>query len=133
MQFSCSLEVGDAARKSGIAFYKRILEYREAAIYSLLSSLESARVFTVLANTDTSPKLDLSIEGMHSQHFSVGVFIFMLFTIFVFSAIVYSVVFGKYAPKTMRLGEKIMFGGIILGIMVAIVFGALQMLSGILF
>lgn len=57
----------------------------------------------------------------------------MLLTIFVFSAIVYSVVFGKYAPKTMRLGEKIMFGAIILGIVVAIIFGAMQMLGGILF
>jgi hypothetical protein len=70
---------------------------------------------------------------MRSQQFSVGVFIFMLLTIFVFSAIVYSVVFGKYAPKTMRLGEKILFGAIILGIVVAIIFGATQMLGGFLF
>lgn len=70
---------------------------------------------------------------MRSQQFSVGVFIFMLITILVFSAIVYAVVFGKYAPKTMRLGEKVLFGAIILGIVVAIIFGALQMLSGYLF
>jgi hypothetical protein len=70
---------------------------------------------------------------MRSQQFSVGVFIFMLLTIFVFSAIVYSVVFGKYAPKTMRMGEKILFGAIILGIVVAIIFGATQMLGGFLF
>lgn len=95
--------------------------------------MELNRIFTVLVNADTSPKLDLSIEGMNSQQFSVGVFLFMLLTIFVFSAIVYSVVFGKYAPKTMRLGEKIMFGAIIIGIVVAIIFGALQMLSGYLF
>jgi cytochrome b561 len=119
--------------RCGIAFYKRNFEHEGAVIYPLLGSLESTRVFAILAATDTSPKLDLSIEGMQSQHFSVGVFIFMLFTIFVFSAIVYSVVFGKYAPKTMRLGEKILFGAIILGIIAAIVFGALQMLSGYLF
>lgn len=70
---------------------------------------------------------------MRSQQFSVGVFFFMLLTIFVFSAIVYFVAFGKYAPKTMRPGEKVMFGAIILGIVVAIIFGALQMLSGYLF
>ena len=70
---------------------------------------------------------------MRSQQFSVGVFVFMLLTIFVFSAIVYSVVFGKFAPKTMRLGEKILFGAIILGIVVAIIFGAAQMLGGFLF
>jgi len=95
--------------------------------------LDLNRFFAVLVNTDSTPKLDLSIEGMRSQQFSVGVFFFMLLGIFVFSAIVYSVVFGKYAPKTMRLGEKIMFGGIILGIIIAVIFGALQMLGGYLF
>ena len=95
--------------------------------------MDFTRLFTVLANTDSSSKLDLSIEGMRSQQFSVGVFFFMLLGIFVFSAIVYSVVFGKYAPKTMRLGEKIMFGAIIFGIIVAVIFGAIQMLSGFLF
>ncbi len=89
--------------------------------------------FSILASTDTSPKLDLSIEGMRSQQFSVGVFFFMLLGILVFSGIVYSVVFGKYAPKTMRTGEKVMFGAIILGIIGAVIFGALQMLSGYLF
>jgi len=106
---------------------------REAVIKALLNSLEFDRVFSVLANTDSSPNLDLSIEGMRSQQFSVGIFFFMLLTIFVFAAIVYSVVFGKYAPKTMRTGEKILFGAIILGIVIAIVFGAMQMLSGYLF
>lgn len=98
----------------------------------LLSDLHLT-YFSILANTDTSPKLDLSIEGMRSQQFSVGVFFFMLLGILVFSGIVYSVVFGKYAPKTMRTGEKVMFGAIILGIIAAVIFGALQMLSGYLF
>ena len=88
---------------------------------------------SILANADISHKLDLSIEGMRSQQFSVGVFIFMLIGILVFSGIVYSVMFGKYAPKTMRVGETVMFGAIILGIIAAVIFGALQMLSGYLF
>jgi len=95
--------------------------------------LELNRIFTVLVNTDSSPKLDLSVEGMRSQQFSVGVFFFMLLGIFVFSAIVYSVVFGKYAPKTMRRGEKILFGAIILGIVLAVIFGAIQMLGNYYF
>ncbi len=70
---------------------------------------------------------------MRSQQFSVGVFFFLMLGIFIFSSIVYSVVFGKYAPKTLRLGEKILFGAIIVGIVVAIIFAALQMLSGYLF
>lgn len=82
---------------------------------------------------DSAYKLDLSIEGMRSQQYSVGVFLFLLLGIFIFSSIVYSVVFGKYAPKTLRLGEKILFGAIIIGIIVAIIFAALQMLSGYLF
>lgn len=87
----------------------------------------------MLATTDAPAKLDLSIEGMRSQQFSVGVFIFMIATIAVFAAIVYFVAFGKFAPKTMRAGEKVMFGAIILGILVAVIFGAIQMLSGYLF
>jgi hypothetical protein len=88
---------------------------------------------SIVANADTPPKIDLSIEGMRSQQYSIGVFIFLLIGIFIFSSIVYSVVFGKYAPKTLRLGEKILFGSIIVGIVVAIIFAALQMLSGYLF
>ena len=70
---------------------------------------------------------------MRSQQFSVGIFVFMLLTILVFSAIVYFVAFGKFAPKAMKPGEKLMFGAIILGIVAAIVFAALQMLTGYLF
>ncbi len=85
------------------------------------------------ANSSAYPRIDLSIEGLRSQQFSVGVFLFLLLGIFVFSSIVYSVVFGKYAPKTLRRGEKILFGAIIVGIAFAIIFAALQMLSGYLF
>ncbi len=70
---------------------------------------------------------------MRSQQFSVAVFFFMLLGVLVFSGIVYTVIFSKLAPKEMRLGEKVMFGAIILGIIFAVIFGALQMLSGYLF
>lgn len=86
-----------------------------------------------LATQEVSPKLDLSIEGMRSQEFSVGVFVFMLIGIVVFTGIVFAVMFGKSAPKTMKRGEKVMFGAIILGIIAAVAFGATQMLSGYLF
>jgi hypothetical protein len=43
------------------------------------------------------------------------------------------VMFGSNAPKTMRLGEKIMFGLIITGVIVAVIFGGLQMLGGSLY
>jgi len=100
-------------------------------LQSLLIGLQHNVV--LLVTSDTSPKLDLSIEGMRSQQFSVGVFFFLLLGIAVFSAIVWGVMFGKHAPKTTRLGERLMFGAIILGIVAAIIFGALQMVVGYLF
>jgi hypothetical protein len=105
-----------------------------ATIPSLLSLISALQHNVVLwVSDDTSPKLDLSIEGMRSQQFSVGVFFFLLLGVVVFSSIVYGVLFGKHAPKTTRLGERLMFGAIILGIVVAVIFGALQMVAGYLF
>lgn len=79
-----------------------------------------------------SPKLDLSIEGMNSQEFSVGVFYFMLVGIAVFSAIIYF--FMRSAKDArMRTGEKLMFGAIILGVVIAVLFGATQMVFDYLF
>jgi hypothetical protein len=80
-----------------------------------------------------APKIDLSIEGMRSQQFSVGVFFFMLVGVVVFSGMIYAVAFGRGAPKQMKTGEKVMFGAIILGTVCAVVFGGLQLLSGELF
>lgn len=57
----------------------------------------------------------------------------MLLGVVVFSGIVFMVMFGNHAPKQMRLGEKVMFALIIVGIVVAVIFGALQMLGGNLF
>lgn len=70
---------------------------------------------------------------MRSQEFSEGVFAFLLFGIIVFSGIVAALMFNKNRPKEIRIGERIMFGAIILGIVVAVIFGALQLLGGYLF
>ena len=91
-------------------------------------------VAAALGEYPNNPKLDLSIEGMRSQRFSVGVFVFLLIGILVFSGIIYAVIKGAHAPKEkMRLGEKLMFAAIIMGVVVAVVFGATQMVSGLLF
>jgi hypothetical protein len=84
-------------------------------------------------SNQVSPKLDLSIEGMRSQQFSEAVFAFLLVGIFVFSVIVVIFWFSKNRPNEARLGEKMMFAGIVLGVVVAVIFGALQMVGGILF
>jgi len=86
-----------------------------------------------VANADLSPKLDLSIEGMRSQQFSEGVFIFLMVGIVVFSGIIIAVIFSKNRPEKMRMGEKLMFAAIIFGVAMAVLFGALQMLNGYLF
>lgn len=102
-------------------------------IYKLIENFGLHGNLFAVESGYTSPKIDMSIEGMRSQQFSVAVFFFMLLGVVVFSSIVYSVISSKSAPKKMRLGEKIMFGAIILGIIFAVIFGALQMLSGYLF
>lgn len=99
---------------------------------TLLAHLGREGSFSVLSG-GASPKLDMSIEGMRSQQFSVGVFFFMLLGVLVFSGIIYAVAFGKYAPKTMKTGEKVMFGAIIFGTVLAVVFGGMQLLTGDLF
>lgn len=84
-------------------------------------------------SSDISPKLDLSIEGMRSQQFSEWVFVFLMLGIVVFSGIIIALMFNKNQSNKMRLGERLMFGAIIFGVVSAVVFGALQMLGGYLF
>ncbi|MGO9869936.1 MAG: hypothetical protein ACLPJY_20045 [Rhodomicrobium sp.] len=87
----------------------------------------------VLALTGPAPRLDLSIEGMHSQRFGVGVFFLLMLGIVLFAAIIIAVFRGAGGQKVTRTGEKWMFGAIILGVVAAVVFASLQMLSGVLF
>jgi branched-subunit amino acid permease len=70
---------------------------------------------------------------MRSQQFSEGVFAFLLIGIVVFSGIVIALMFSKNRPEKVRPGERFMFAAIIIGIAVAVIFGALQMLGGYLF
>ncbi len=78
-------------------------------------------------------RLDLSIEGMQSQRFGVGVFILLMFGIALFAGIIIAVMHGTRGQRVSRTGEKVMFGAIIFGVVVAVVFASLQMLSGVLF
>lgn len=58
---------------------------------------------------------------------------FLLIGIVVFSGIVIALLFSSNRSKKIRMGERLMFAAIILGVVVAVVFGALQMLGGYLF
>jgi hypothetical protein len=86
-----------------------------------------------LALTAPGSQLDLSIEGMHSQRFGVGVFILLMVGIVVFAGIILSVMRGTDGQQITRTGEKLMFGAIIAGVLAAVAFASLQMLSGVLF
>lgn len=101
---------------------------------SIQSSITQSNLIKVTqANPQISPKLDLSIEGMRSQQFSEGVFIFLMIGIIVFSAILSVLIFGKNRQQKVKTGEIILIGAIILGVLGAVAFAAMQMLGGYLF
>ena len=74
--------------------------------------------------------IDMSIEGLRSQEFSVAIFFFLVVSLIFFAFIIW-----LYLPKDkkkMRIGEKIMFGSLIAGIFIAIGMGYLQLIEGFL-
>lgn len=87
----------------------------------------------ILALAAPGSGIDLSIEGMQSQRFGVGVFCLLMLGIVLFACIIIAVMHGSGGKKVTRTGEKLMFGAIIFGVVAAVVFASLQMLSGVLF
>lgn len=91
----------------------------------LVTEAEKARPFGI----------DMSIESMSSQQFSVGIFYFLVVAIIIFVGITFMFMFKGTKGKTLSLkkGEIIMFVWILFGVVVAIIFGAAQMMYGYLF
>jgi hypothetical protein len=81
---------------------------------------------------DLQPGMGMTIEGMETQEFSVGIFYFLVICIFVFTAIVFMFMFKDKTQK-LKKGEKWLFAWILFGVVVATVFGAAQLLHGFLF
>ena len=75
--------------------------------------------------------IDTSIEGLKSQEVSVGIFYFLIASIVVFTIFVF--MFMTKGKTNLKKGEKILFVWILLGVVVAVIFGASQMLHGYLF
>ncbi|MGA7594022.1 MAG: hypothetical protein WCA64_02395 [Gallionella sp.] len=99
----------------------------------LIYAINTIQLLVSQVNSEISPKLDLSIEGMRSQEFSEWIFVFLMVGILLFSGIIIALMFNKNRPKKARMGESILFGAIILGVVVAVIIAAMQMLGGILF
>lgn len=100
-----------------------------AIFTNLIQALEYfGLVFTIQAPFDEYT----GIEGPHSQQFSVAIFFFMVLAIVLFAAIAIAFMGGKNS-KSLKTGEKWLFAWIFLGIVVSIIFGALQLLGGYLF
>jgi len=75
----------------------------------------------------------MTIEGMKSQQYSVGIFIFMVFGVVVFLGIITQFLLSGRKNNTMKRGEMILFIWIILGTLGAAIFGGMQLLQGRLF
>lgn len=98
----------------------------------LLAQSDTTQVPASTATMVEETEQEWGIEGTRSQEFSVGIFIFLIISIIVFTAIVVKFMLtGK--GKKLKLGEKIMFAWIFLGIVAAIIMGATQLLHGQLF
>jgi len=84
------------------------------------------------ALASTKPDYNSGIEGMDSQEWSVGIFIFLTISILVFAGIVVKFMTADRTSKIKR-GEMFLFAWILLGVVAAIIFGTLQLLQGRLF
>jgi hypothetical protein len=95
--------------------------------------LESYLLPKLLVAASENPfNIDMTIEGMRSQNFSVGMFYFLVFAVFVFFGIALLFLLKDKTNK-LKKGEKILFVWIFMGIVVALSFGAAQMMHGFLF
>jgi hypothetical protein len=97
------------------------MEILKASILRVATEAEKVRPFGI----------DMSIESMSSKSFSTGMFYFLIFAIIIFVAIAFLFMFKDKTQKLKR-GEKIMFGWILFGVVVAIAMGAVQMMHGFL-
>ncbi|MDH5300293.1 MAG: hypothetical protein OEW58_02895 [Gammaproteobacteria bacterium] len=74
--------------------------------------------------------IDMSIDGLRSKEYSYYIFGFLVASLILFSYIIY-----LYMPKklsSLKTGEKIMFGALVFGIVIAIIIGYVQLIEGYL-
>lgn len=72
------------------------------------------------------------IESMRSQSYSIGIFVFMMIAMLVFVGVI--ALFYKHTDmSSVKTGEKVLMAMIVLGVVVAAIFAAVQLLDGYLF
>ena len=86
----------------------------------------------LIADTERPFGFDMSIDGMQTQGFSVGIFAFLIVGIIVFTLIVFAFLMKSKGAR-LKTGEKYLFAWILFGVVVSIIFGASQLLFGNLF
>jgi len=100
---------------------------------SALSIFAAVSLFAFSADAAAAQQtFDLGIESMRSHGYSVGIFVFMMISIAVFVGIVVAF-FRQQSGETIKSGEKVLFGMIILGVIAASIFAGVQLLDGFLF
>lgn len=75
---------------------------------------------------------DLGVESMRSHSYSVAIFVFMMIAIAVFMGIIIGYMRSSKG-ESIKTGEKVLFGMVILGVIAASIFAAVQLLDGVLF
>ena len=85
--------------------------------------------FLISTDNKTVFGIDMSIESLRSQQYSYFIFGFLIVSVIIFCVILF-----LYLPKKGKLktGEKIMFGAIMIGVIIAVWFGYLQLVEGFL-
>ncbi len=92
-------------------------------------NLDNISVSTATQNS-TVFGIDMSIESLRAREFSIYIFIFLILSLILFCFIIY-----LYLPKKLALlktGEKIMFGALIFGVILAVIIGYIQLIEGYL-
>jgi len=100
------------------------------SLYNQVFAIFNDSMFRIFANENAVFGIDMSIESLRSRNFSVYIFIFLILSLILFCFIIY-----LYLPKKLshlKLGEKIMFGSLILGVVLAVIIGYIQLIEGFL-
>ncbi len=107
---------------SNSSFLMKLWSYFDGLMYAV----EETRDSRVLG-------IDMSIEGLRSQAYSVGIFVFLVISLIFFAIIIYFYLpRGRENKNKLKTGEKFMFGAIISGLFIAIGIGWLQLIEGFL-